>query len=88
MQVMSDAARKELHEIIDILPEAEVAGVRRYLRYLRSVSADPVLQSALDAAVDDEAESTEEAAAVAEARKELAEGKALTTEDLRRELGL
>ncbi len=40
MEVMSDAAKKELHDLVDTLPASEVKSARRYLEYLRDQS-DP-----------------------------------------------
>jgi hypothetical protein len=88
MVFMSSAARKELFDLVSNLPDDEVPAARRYLQYLRDLGNDPVWRSAQDAAIDEEEETAEEAEAVAEARKELAEGKGMTTDELRRELGL
>ena len=88
MMFMGSAARKELVDIVNTLPDKEVPAARRYLQYLRELGNDPVWRSVQDADGDDEEETAEEAAAVTEARKELDEGKGLTTDELRRELGL
>lgn len=79
--------RDALHTLVDELPDADVPTAERVLEGLRA-TADPV-RAALDTAPpDDEPESPEERAAVAGAWEEHQQGKGLTTEDLRRELGL
>lgn len=40
MEAMSDAAKKELHDLVDALPESEVMPARRYLEYLRDVGEE------------------------------------------------
>lgn len=78
--------REEMHRLIDQLPEDELKVARRYLEYLRDV--DPV-RKALDAAsVDDEAETEEEREAVKQGEDDISAGRTLTTDELKRELGL
>ena len=79
--------RETLHQLIDELPESELATAERFLHYLR-VTADPVLRTLLEAPLDDEPETDEERHAVQEAREELARGDVRTLEEVRRELGL
>ncbi len=40
MEVMSDAAKKELHDLVDTLPASEVVPARRYLEFLREHGSD------------------------------------------------
>ncbi|HKI00494.1 MAG TPA: hypothetical protein VKK31_00800 [Thermoanaerobaculia bacterium] len=79
-------SRASLHRLIDDLPETEIPRAERVLEALRE-AAEP-LCTLENAPEDDEPETSKEAAAVAEAWREHAEGKGLTTEELKRELGL
>ena len=82
-------AREELHELIDRMPDSELPGVRRQLlERLAEATNDPVLRAFLSAPLDDEPETEEERQAVAEAKEDLAAGRVISDEDLRRELGL
>ena len=80
-------SRDSLHRLVDDLPETEVVRAKRMLEVLRE-TAVPSLYSLENAPEDDEAETPEEAAAVAEAWRDHRAGKSLTTEELKRELGL
>ena len=73
--------KEALHRLIDELPDDQAEQV------LRGIS-DPVLRARALAPSDHEAETPEEAAAVAEGIADLERGDVLTTEQLRRELGL
>jgi len=75
-------AREELHELIDRLPETELPAVRSYLRYLADVSTDPVLRAVLNVPLYDEPETEKEP------KEDLAAGRVVSTEVLRREFGL
>jgi hypothetical protein len=79
--------RDNLHKLIDELPEADLPTAERVLEALRA-TADPVRQALDSAPEDDEAETDEEAAAVATAWEEHRQGEHLTSEELRRKLGL
>jgi hypothetical protein len=73
--------KEALHRLIDELPEDQA-------ERLLSGILDPVLKSRALAPIDDEPETPEEAAAVAEGIADLERGDVLTTEQLRHELGL
>jgi predicted transcriptional regulator len=73
--------KEALHQIIDDLPQAQA---KRLLETLE----DPVARSLALAPIDDEPETEEERAAVAEGIAALDRGDFVTTEELRRELGL
>lgn len=77
-------SRASLHRLIDDLPETEIPRAERVLEALRE-TAEPLytLESAPE---DDEPETAQEAAAVAEAWRDHAEGKSLTTEELKGEI--
>jgi hypothetical protein len=79
--------RDSLHRLVDDLPETEVSRAERLLEVLKETAEPPrfALENAPD---DDEAETPKEAAAVAEAWRDHRKGKSLTTEELKRELGL
>ena len=80
--------KEKLHRLVDELPESELHTAERFLEYLRFVANDPVLRALESAPWDDEPETPAEAAAVQEAREAHARGEVLSTEELRRELGL
>jgi hypothetical protein len=82
-----ETIRNELHQIVDILTGEELRDARRYLLYLHHL-ADPATRSMLEAPIDDEPLTEEELAAVEEGRRSLLEEEAITTEELRRQLGL
>ncbi len=76
------ATRDALHRLIDALPEQDLASARRAIEQL----ADPFLLALANAPYDDEAESEEERAAVAEAVDDVAHGRTRPWADVRREL--
>lgn len=80
--------REDLHRIIDEIPEGELAGVHRYLRYVRDVGQDPVRRALDNAPLDDEPETEEEKMAVEEAKADFKAGRTMSTDELKRELGL
>ena len=80
-------SRDSLHRLVDDLPETEIVRAERLLEVLKE-TAEPPLSGLENAPEDDESETPEEAAAVAEAWREHREGRSLTTEELKRELGL
>jgi len=80
-------SRDSLHRLVDDLPETEVFRAERLLEVLKD-TAEPPRYSLENAPEDDETETAEEAAAVAEGWREHREGKSLTTEELKRNLGL
>ena len=78
-------AREHLHRLVDALPEDATEAAERLLRQLADDSLFSFLMAAPE---DDEPETEEERAAVAEARAASARGEVITTEELRRQLGL
>jgi hypothetical protein len=81
------APRDNLHRLVDSLPESELERAERVLEALRLV-ADPPYRPLEDAPLDDEAETPEENAAVAEARGDVAVGRVVSHEEARRRWGL
>ena len=80
-------SRDSLHRLVDDLPETEFIRAERRLEVLKETAA-PSLYALDSAPEDDEAETPVEAAAVSEAWRDHRAGKSLTTEELKRELGL
>ena len=82
------ATKEKLLRLVDDLPESEVSAAERYLEYLSLARQDPFLQALLHAPFDDEPETEEERAAVAEARAAVERGEVISDEQLRRDLEL
>jgi hypothetical protein len=79
--------RDSLHKLIDELPETDLPTAARVLEALHATS-DPTRWALDHAADDDEPETAEEAAAVAAAWGEYRQGEQLSTQEVRRKLGL
>ena len=57
--------KDRLHQLVDDLPEGEIAdAAEQLLQYLRTYGADPLARKLLSAPIDDEPETQEEHAAV------------------------
>lgn len=82
------ALRDNLHRLIENLPESEIVRAERVLEALKETAGAPVTYRLENAPEGNEPETAEEATAVAEAWREHREGKSLSTEELKRELGL
>lgn len=76
-------AKEKLREQVEAFSEQEASETLRLLE-LRS---DPVLVAFRDAPVDDEPLTSEEEAALAEADRDIAAGRTISLEELKRELG-
>lgn len=76
--------REALYRLVDSIPATQLDDARKLLEPL----ADPVLAALANAPYDDEPETDEERAAVAEGRAALDAGDFVTMEEVRRELGL
>jgi len=93
-------SKADLHRLVDELPEDRAEAAQRILECLRGEKHDELTQALLEspddsllhtlaaAPEDDEAETPEEAQAVREAREDLAAGRVLSHEELKRRLGL
>lgn len=79
--------KEELHRLVDELPKSELHSAKRFLEYLRNMG-DPVLQALMEAPYDDEPETDEERAAVAEAQEDFKAGRVVSHQELKHELGL
>jgi hypothetical protein len=82
--------RDAIRQLVDDLDEHDLPTAERLLRALRDTAgnADPVLTALANAPFDDEPETEEERAAVAEARQELLEGRGIPHEEAKRGWGL
>ena len=76
--------REALYRLVDSIPAAQLDDARKRLEPL----ADPVLAALANAPIDDEPETDEERAAVAQARAEIDAGDYVTLDEMRRELGV
>lgn len=81
------AGRDALHELVDALPERDVPTVSRILEAL-NLTADPVARSLARAPLDDEPDDDDFDGGLGEARREAEEGRLLSHDELKRELGL
>ena len=79
--------KEELHRLVDELPDSESHAAKRFLEYLRNMG-DPMMRALLEAPEDDEPETQEERAAVAEAYEDIAAGRVVTMEEIKHEFGL
>jgi hypothetical protein len=80
-------ARSRLHDLIESLPSDDVPTALRVLEALNS-SSDSIPLALRDIPFDDEPETEEERAAVAEARREIEEGKGIPHDEVMRQYGL
>lgn len=78
--------RATLHRLVDSLPEEDLATAGRLLVGLAATS-DAVERALLLAPPDDEPDTDDDDGGLAEARRELARGEGMSTEELERELG-
>ena len=80
------ASREKLKRLIDELSDQELHAVGRYMRS-RPLPEDPVAASLAHVPVDDEPVTDADRKAIDESDADLAAGRAVTLEELRRELG-
>jgi predicted transcriptional regulator len=80
-------ARTKLHDLIELRPSEDVPTALRVLEVLSS-SSDPVPLALRDVPIDDESETEEERAAVAEARRDIDEGRVIPHDEVMRKYGL
>lgn len=77
--------RAILHRLVDSLPEEDLTTAGRLLVGL-TMTADPIERALLLAPVDDEPDTDDDDGGLTEARRELARGEGISTEELEREL--
>jgi hypothetical protein len=78
-------SRATLHQLIDRIPEEELAAAKRFLEYL---ATGPAYRAALSAPPDDEPVTEADAAAIRLARDEIRTGKVVAHDEILREFGL
>jgi len=78
-------SRATLHQLIDRIPEEELAAAKRFLEYL---ATGPACRAALSAPPDDEPVTEADAAAIQLARDEIRTGKVVAHDEILREFGL
>jgi hypothetical protein len=78
--------KEALHRLVDELSERQAASVHRLAERVRDSEIDPVLLAMLTAPLDDEPETDEERAAVAEAREDVAAGRLVAHDEARRRI--
>lgn len=83
---MATVTRDRLHQLVDALDDDEIATAGRLLTAL--VDDDLVGLALATAPLDEAPETDDERAAVDEAKADIAAGRVLTTEQVRRSLGL
>jgi hypothetical protein len=79
--------REALHKLVDTLPERDLPTASRVLEAL-SLTVDPVARSLALAPFDDEPDDDDFDDGLTEARLEAEDGRTLSHEELKRELGL
>ncbi len=80
---MSDT-RQHVHELVDRLPEPQIAGLERFLESI----IDPVAEAVRNAPFDDEPFTEEDRRAVAEAEEWLKHNKPIPMEEVLADFGL
>ena len=78
-------SRRDLHDLVDRIPNEEIATAQRFLEFL---VVSPAYRAAISAPPDDEPVSEADAAAINRAREEILHGKVVPHEDILREFGL
>ena len=82
----STVSREELKSLIDDLSDYELDAVRQYIQSLHP-SDDPVASSLADVPVDDEPVTEDDLSAIEESDADIAAGRVVSLEQLRREFG-
>ena len=82
----STVSREELKSLIDDLSDNELDAVRRYIQSLHP-SDDSVASLLEDVPVDDEPVTDDDLSAIAESDTDIAAGRIISMEELRREYG-
>jgi hypothetical protein len=77
--------KKDLHRLVDELPEEELNSAKRYLEYLRNMN-DPFLRRYLVAEIDDEPLTRGDIKAIKEGREAYLRGETISAEEAKRRL--
>jgi hypothetical protein len=80
--------REQLHTLIDGLPECDLGSVQLLIEWRNRLRDDRTALLVATAPEDDEPESPEEAAAVAEAREAISRGEVYSLDAIKREFDL
>jgi hypothetical protein len=80
--------REQLHRMIDELPECDLHMAEILIKWRHELRDDRMLVTLATAPLDDEPETPEEVAAVAEAYEDVAAGRLYSLEEIKREFGL
>jgi hypothetical protein len=78
-------SRDTLHDLVDRIPEEELAAAGRFLEYL---AVSPAYRAAFFAPPDDEPVTDADAAAIARARDEVRAGRVISHDEILREFDL
>jgi hypothetical protein len=78
------AERSEMHDLIETLTEEQLDAAKRYVEFVRSGYGDMLLWVLDTAPEDDEPVTPEEEAAIAEAREDIARGRVVSGEAIKR----
>lgn len=79
--------KARLHELVDQIPEHQLAVAEHLLTELSAHGADPKVRQLLAADTDDEPLSEAELHGLRESREDFAAGRVRTNEEMRREFG-
>jgi len=79
------AVRERIHQLVDAMPETELSEIETLLEE-RKIQADPFLRALANAPEDDEAVTEEEEIAVRDAYADIAAGRVVSHEEVRRRL--
>jgi hypothetical protein len=77
--------RETLHELIDRIPEGEIAAAQRFLEYL---ATSPAFRATLSAPPDDEPITSGDVESIARAHRDIQAGKVVSHEEILREFGV
>lgn len=83
---MAMTERDRLHTLVDTLPEDELHVALRFLEFLETDGPASPLWSVKEAPVDDEPMTAEDEQALAEAERDVAEGRVVSHAEARRRL--
>jgi hypothetical protein len=77
--------REALHELIDRIPEGEIAAAQRFLEFLATSAA---FRATLSALPDDEPITRGDVESIARAQRDIQAGKVVSHEEILREFGV
>lgn len=83
---MTALSKQRLHDLVDRLSDDHVEPVERYLTSLCN-ERDPAMAAALSAPLDDEPLTDEDRQAIEEGRQDIAAGRVVSNDQIRRMLG-